>query len=67
MPEKVKELLRSRKFWAALVGLVMVVVRGFDADFPLSEEQVTSLVALLAAYILGTALEGSRSPAPPAR
>lgn len=61
MPEKLKELLKSRKFWAALTGLAMVVVKGFDPRFPLSEEQVTTLVALLAAYILGTGLEGSRA------
>ncbi len=57
MPEKLKDLLKSRKFWAALVGLAMVIVKGFEPNFPLSEEQVTTLVALLAAYILGTGLE----------
>ena len=54
---KWKLLLASRKFWAAAIGLVVVVVRAADPNFPLSEEQLTSITALLAAYILGTALE----------
>lgn len=66
MPEKLKMLLISRKFWAAWVGLVMVLVRTWRPDFPLSEEQVTGIVALLAAYILGTALEDARLQIPPA-
>lgn len=65
MPEKLKTLLISRKFWAALVGLGMVLVRTWRPDFPLSEEQVTGIIALLAAYILGTALEDARPAVPP--
>jgi uncharacterized membrane protein YdjX (TVP38/TMEM64 family) len=55
--QKLKEILKSRKFWAAAVGLVMVVVKAYQPDFPLSEEQVAAAVTLLAAYILGTGLE----------
>ena len=50
-------LLKSRKFWAALVGLVMVIVKGYVPDFPVSEDQVLALVMVLVAYILGTGLE----------
>ncbi len=57
MPEKLSQLLKSRKFWAAVAGLVVVTAKGLDPDFPLNDEQTTSLVALLAAYILGTALD----------
>ena len=59
MSEKLKLLLGSRKFWAALVGLVMVLVNAWVPDFPVSEEQVVSLAYVLAAYIMGTALEDS--------
>ena len=57
MQNKFLTLLKSRKFWAALVGLVMVIVKGYVPDFPVSEDQVLALVMVLVAYILGTGLE----------
>jgi hypothetical protein len=54
---KLRLLLASRKFWAALVGLVMVILKAFAPAFPLQEDQLANLVYLLVAYILGTALE----------
>ncbi len=57
-------LLKSRKFWAALVGVGMVVTKHFDPTFPLADDQVTNLVYVVVAYILGTSLEdGLRSKA----
>ena len=58
---KWKLLLASRKFWAALIGLVFVGLQTWQPDFPLQAEQVTNLVAVLAAYILGVALEDGLS------
>lgn len=55
--DKLTRLLSSRKFWAALVGLGMVVIKTYAPSFPISEEQMTALVVLLASYILGTAVE----------
>jgi len=57
MENKFKQLLKSRKFWAALVGLVMVVLKGFYPDLPLDDEVMQNLVYLLVAYITGTAIE----------
>jgi len=54
---KLKMLLTSRKFWAALVGLVLVVLKGFYPDLPLDEDQIAGLIYVLAAYIAGTAVE----------
>jgi hypothetical protein len=54
---KLKFLLGSRKFWAALIGLVFIIVKAFSPDFPLSEEQLIPVISLLAAYILGIAIE----------
>jgi len=54
---KLTSLLVSRKFWAALTALVLMVVKAYAPDFPLDETEVTNLVTLLAAYILGTAIE----------
>ena len=56
-PGKLLLLIRSRKFWAALVGLLIIVAQGFDADFPLETEATTQIVYMLVAYILGTAIE----------
>ncbi len=55
--EKLKILLTSRKFWAALIGLALVIVKAYRPDFPLDEQQVVNLITVLAADILGVALE----------
>ena len=59
--DKLKLLLGSRKFWAAVVGLLLMIIKLFAPDFPLSEEQVLPIVLILASYILGTALEDGLS------
>lgn len=58
---KFKLLLSSRKFWAALVGLVMLIVTHYVPDFPIAEDQVLALVWVIVSYILGTALEDGLS------
>lgn len=59
--EKLIQLLKSRKFWAALVGLLVLVVKQLEPNFPLGEEQITEFVYILVAYILGVALEDGLS------
>ena len=56
---KFKQLFTSRKFWAALVGLAMVILTYYVPDFPIAEDQVLALVLVIVSYILGTALEDS--------
>jgi len=58
---KIKLLLGSRKFWAAVIGLALVIIKAFYPDFPLEEEQLTTVIYLLVSYILGTALEDGLS------
>ena len=55
--KKFKYLLTSRKFWAATIGLGLVVIKAYRPDFPLTEDQMTTLVVVLVGYILGTAIE----------
>jgi len=59
--EKLKMLLGSRKFWAGLVGLVLLIIKAWKPNFPLEAEPLSGIVAVLAAYILGTALEDGLS------
>ena len=59
--EKLKQLLASRKFWASFFGLALVILKAWRPDFPLAEEQLTAVVWVLVAYILGTALEDGLS------
>lgn len=54
---KLLGLFRSRKFWAAFIGFVFVMLDEFVPGFPLDAEQVTNIVYVLAAYILGVALD----------
>lgn len=58
---KFKLLLRSRKFWAAVVGLVMIFVTTYVPDFPFDEEAVLGIVLTVVSYIIGTALEDGLS------
>lgn len=61
-------VLRSRKFWAAVIGTVFVVLDEFVPTFPLDSVQVTNIVYMIVAYIIGVALDdagqgiGGKSP-----
>ena len=54
---KWKALLSSRKFWTALMGLIVMVIKAWKPDFPLDGETLAGIFSVLVAYILGTALE----------
>jgi len=55
--DKLKALVKSRKFWAAVGGLVVVAIKAIKPDFPLSDEQILGVVAVLSSYIIGTGLD----------
>jgi hypothetical protein len=58
---KFKLLLASRKFWAALIGLVLIILKAWHPDFPLAEEELTNIVYVIVAYIMGTGIEDGLS------
>lgn len=50
-------LLKSRKFWAAIVGVVYSMIYLVWPDFPIPEESVIGVVGTVVSYILGVAIE----------
>lgn len=54
---KWKMLLKSRKFWAAVVGLIVVFLEAFVPNFPFDGEQLLYFVVTVVGYILGTGIE----------
>jgi hypothetical protein len=58
---KLQLLLRSRKFWASVIGLIIIIVNAFHPDLPLDSEQITEIVYVIISYILGTAIEDGLS------
>jgi hypothetical protein len=55
--EALHDLLRSRKFWATLSGLGLVILRALRPDFPLADEQITAIILTLSAYTFSTGLQ----------
>jgi hypothetical protein len=52
--EKLAQLLKSRKFWAAIVALLLAI---FGSRAGIDQEALTMAVSTLIAFIVGTALE----------
>jgi len=57
MNPKLKELLISRKFWSAIIGVVFVFVSEFVPSFPVTDTQVLEFVLIIAGYIGGVSLD----------
>ena len=53
---KFVKVLKSRKFWAAVVGLAVAF---FGSRAGMSEAELILAVGTLVSYVLGTALEDS--------
>lgn len=49
--------LKSRKFWALIAGAIVIVLRAYVPNLPISDDTLNNMILLLVAYILGTALE----------
>jgi hypothetical protein len=53
--EKLKALLISRKFWAAIAAIIFAI---FGTRAGMDQTTLLSAIGTLIAYILGTGLEG---------
>lgn len=56
MVDKVKAVLRSRRFWVGVAGVVVVFADGLFGEGTLNPETVQSVVLLAAAWIVGDSL-----------
>ena len=54
---QIPPFLKSRKFWALIVGAGVLVLRYYLPNFPINEETLNQLVVMLVASIIGTGLE----------
>jgi uncharacterized membrane protein len=54
---KWKELLGSRQFWAALVGLVVLFADAFGVKLPLSPENFVEIMLVVGSFIVANALQ----------
>ncbi len=54
--------LKARKFWALIVGAVVIVLRSYVPNFPLTDEQLTDIGLLIVAYIIGSGLQDMGKP-----
>ncbi len=55
--QKLTQLFQSRKFYAALIGLIVISLRSLAPTIPLTDDQLTMTISLLISYIIGTALD----------
>lgn len=58
---KLKQVLSSRKFWAAIAGASLIFIKAYYPQFPLSGDDMTKILALLGSFIVGTAIEDGLS------
>lgn len=54
---KLLSIFKSRKFWAAVIGFFIMMLRELVPSFPIPDEQISNFVLLLVAYIIGVAVE----------
>ena len=54
---KFQMLIRSRKFWAAVIALLLILIKAIKPDFPFTAEQMIDFIVVIVAYIGGTAIE----------
>ena len=54
---------KSRKFWIAVVAVLVIVLRSLVPNFPIDDEAVSKIVLALVGWSLGIALEDAGAKA----
>jgi len=61
MPETLQTLFKSRRFWAIVAGIVLVVAKEPVAKLGLTPEDVTKVVLLIGTWVAGETLRSSNA------
>jgi len=56
--DNLKNALKSHKFQALVSGLIIIGIKSFLPNFPLTEQQLTEIIAIISALIIGAGVEG---------
>jgi predicted neutral ceramidase superfamily lipid hydrolase len=49
---KLQDTLKDRKFWAAVVGIVVIILAAFNKALPISSDNVIEIASLVGGYIV---------------
>ena len=56
MQDKLKTMLRSRRFWVGVAGMIVICADSLLGEGTVNPETVSSVVLLAAAWIVGDSL-----------
>lgn len=54
--DNLKLLIKSHKFQATLAGLILVLVKSFYPEFPVSEEQLLMIIGIIVTFVVGNGI-----------
>jgi uncharacterized membrane protein len=49
---KLQETLKDRKFWSAIVGIIVILLAVFNKTLPISSDNIVEIAALVGGYIV---------------
>ena len=55
--DKIIDTFKSRRFWGALIGIFVILLKSFGIELPISQDNLVELSMLLSAFIVSTGLE----------
>jgi len=61
---KMKSLIASRRFWAGIAGMVVILADSFFGEGTINPDTVTSVTMLVGAWIVGDSLRETIQDAP---